>query len=82
MLTILLKSDFSDKIHQEFFKVVALSVRPFSNPTWTFTKKLEKNFAEIRKDTLSRFEKKKLEAAPNKTAAVRLLTTHLPSRSV
>ena len=73
-LSIISKSDHTDKIKWDFFQTVALavSVLLFRWTTWTPTKRVKKKKAlwELRKNSTSCFEEI-LEAAPPKTIAVR-----------
>ena len=68
LLTIL-KSDLSDKIKQNFFQALAVSILLYGHITWTLTKgtekKLDWNYTRM------------LEATLHKTTAVQPLTSYL-----
>ena len=81
-LLIIWKPDLSDQVKWEFFQAVAVSVPLYSCATWTLMKHLEKKLHfDLYKDTLCCFEQI-LEASPLKTAAVRLLSSHLTNHSI
>ena len=70
MLSIIWKSDLSDKIKREFFQAVAVTVLLYVCTAWTLMKHLEKKV-----DAVCCFEPIP-EAAPHKTAVVWPLTSH------
>ena len=68
------KSDLSDKIKQEFFQAVAMSILLYRCTRWTLMKHREK---KINRNVPRMLLSKIIEATPHKTASVRPLTSHL-----
>ena len=71
-VSVIWKSDLTDKIKRSFFQAVIVSILLYGCTTWTLTKHMEK---KLHKNAASNIEKV-LEAVPNKAAAVRPPTTH------
>ena len=76
-LLIIWKSDLSNKIKQDFFQVVAVSILLYRCTIWMLTKCMEKKLdGELHKNAVCQFEQI-LEALPKNTTAVWPLTSHL-----
>ena len=75
-LSVVWKSDLTDKMKRSFFQAVVVSIVLYGCNTWTLTKRMEKqldgNYAKMLRANIEQI----LETAPHKTAAVRPLTTH------
>ena len=80
-LSIIWKSDLSDRIKRDFFQAVTVSVLLYGLTTWTPTKCVEKKLEGNYTRMLRTFFKQILEAAPNETAEWRALLSHLPNFS-
>ena len=65
-LSILCKSDLSNKIKWDFFQTVAVSILLYGWTPWTLTKNLENAWEELHKSATYCFEQI-LEAIPHKT---------------
>ena len=72
-LSIIWKSDRSDRIKQDFFQAVTVSILLYGCTTWMLTKRIKKI---LHKKATSYFEQI-LEAWSHKATAVRPLTSHL-----
>ena len=71
-LSVIWKSDMTDKIKRSFFQAAVESILLYGCTTWTLTKRMEKN---LDKNDASNI-KQVLETAPHQAAAVRPPTTH------
>ena len=71
-LSVIGKSDLTDKIKHNFFQAAVMSILLYGCTTWTLTKRMEKEFD----GNYARMLRAILKAAPHKAAAVWLLTTH------
>ena len=78
-LTSIWKFNLSDEIKEAFIQALAMSVLLYCCTSQTLTKRSEKKLDENYPWMLRVVLKKILEAAPDKTAAVRPLTSHLTS---
>ena len=77
-LTVICKSDLTDKIKRNLFHAAVVSILLFGCTTWTLTKSIEKKaWRLLHKNAASNIEQV-LEAAPHKVAALRP-PTPLPS---
>ena len=76
-LSIIWKSDLSDKTKHSFFQAVVVSILPYGCTTWTLTKRIEKKaWWELHQNFMS-YMKQILEATSHKTASVRPPISHL-----
>ena len=73
-LSIIRKSNLTDKIKRSFFQVAVVSILLYGCTTWTLTKRMEKR-RQLPKNATSNIEPV-LEAAPHKAAVIRPLTSH------
>ena len=73
-LSVIWKSDLSDKIKRSFFQAV-VSILLYGCSTWTLTKRMEKKFDGNHTTIAVSCIEQVLEAIAHKTAAVRPLTT-------
>ena len=75
-LSVIWKSDLTDKMKRRFFQAVVLSILLYGCTTWTLTKHMEKkldgNYTRIPASDIEQV----LETVPHKAAAVQPLTTH------
>ena len=68
-LSIIWKSDLTDKMKRSFFQAVVISILLYGCTTWTLTKRLKKKNVESNIEQV-------LAATPNKTPTVRPLASH------
>ena len=73
-LSVVWKSDLTDKMERSFFQAVVISILLYGCTTWTLTKRMEKRLDANYTRMLSNIEQV-LETTPHKTAAVRPSTT-------
>ena len=78
-LSVIWKSDLSDKIKRNFFQAVVVSILLYGCTIWMLTKRIEKKLDGNCTRMLWAILNKSwcLETISNKTTAVRLSTTHL-----
>ena len=74
-LSVIWKSDLTDKMKRSFFPAVIVSILLYGCTTWTLTKQLEKRLDGNHTNAVSNIEQV-LEAAPYKVAGVGPPTTH------
>ena len=76
-LSVIWKSDVTDKMKCSFFQAVIVSILLYGCTTWTLSKRMEKRLVgKLRKNAASNIEQV-LETAPHKAATIRPPTTHL-----
>ena len=76
-LSIIWKSDRSEKIKKDFFRTVIGSLRLYGGTSWMLTKHIEKKLDGKLHKMATSYVEEILEAASYKTATVRLPTSHL-----
>ena len=75
-LSIIRKSDLTDKMKRSFFQAAVVSILLYGCTTWTLTKRLEKKLdAELHKNTAINIEQV-LEATPHKAPTIRPPASH------
>ena len=77
-LSVIWKSDMTDKMKRCFFQVAVVSILLYGCTTWTLTKRMTATTAtwrQLHKNAASNIEQV-LEAAPHKATAIRPPTTH------
>ena len=75
-LSVIWKSDLTDKMKRSFFQAAAASILLDIYTTWTLTKRMEKKaWRQLHKNAASNIEQV-LKAPPHKAAAVRPPTIH------
>ena len=75
-LSIIWKSDLTDKMKRSFFQAAVVSILLYGCTTWTLTKKDgEKARRQLHKNAASNIEQV-LEATPNKAPTIRPPTSH------
>ena len=78
MLSIIRKSDLSDKIKRDFFQTMAVSILLYGWTTWTLTKRIDGNYTRILRAILN----KSWKQYPHETTVVQPLTSHLKNIEV
>ena len=75
-LSVIWKSDLTDKIKRSFFHAAVVSILLYGCTTWKLTKRMEKklddNYTKMLRAILNEFWR----AAPDKAATIRSPTTH------
>ena len=75
-LSIIWKSDLTDKMKRSFFQAAVVSILLYGCTTWTLTKRLEKKARrQLHKNAASNIEQV-LEPTPNKVPTIRPATSH------
>ena len=72
-LSIIWKSDLTDKMKHSFFQAVVILILLYRGTTWTLTKRLEKK--QLHNSAASNIEQV-LEATPHKASTIRPPTSH------
>ena len=75
-LSVIWKSDLTDKMKRSFFQSVVVSILLYGRTTWTLTKPVKEKLHGNYTIMLQAILNKSLGAAPHKAAAVRSPTTH------
>ena len=79
-LSVIWKSDLTDKMKRSFFQAAVVSILLYRCTTWTLTKRIEKKvWQQLHKNDASNFEQV-LETTPDKAPTVR--PHYLPSRKL
>ena len=75
-LSVIWKSDLTDKMKCSFFQAAVVSILRYGCTTWTLTKRMEKKaWRQLHKNTASNFEQVQ-EATPHKAPTVQPPTSH------